>query len=84
MDVFKQNLAYQYENFNSIEDYQKPVIDLKKKVFLSKLKNKCPDDEEMERTKEIFKLFDIKNGEELTGLYMKTVIFCWPMLLKFL
>ena len=42
-----------------------------KKDF-SKLKNKCPDDDEIERTREINKLFDIKNGEELTKLYLKS------------
>ena len=33
--------AYPYEYFNSIEDYQKPVDNLKKEDFFSKLKNKC-------------------------------------------
>ena len=36
------------------------------------MKNKCPDDEEIERTKEIIKIFDIKNGEELTEIYLKS------------
>ena len=36
------------------------------------MKNKCPDDEEIERTKEIFKKFNIKNGEELTEIYLKS------------
>ena len=31
-----------------------------------------PDDDEIERTKEIIKLFNIKNGEKLTRLYCKT------------
>ena len=64
--------AYPYEFFNSIEDYQKPVDNLKKEDFFSKLKNKCPDDEEIERTKEILKRFDIKNGEELTEVFLKS------------
>ena len=63
-----KKLAYPYEFFNCIEDYQKPVGNLKKEDFFSKLKNKCPDDKEIERTKEIIKIFDIKNGEELTGI----------------
>ena len=67
-----EKLAYPYEFFNCIEDYQKPVDNLKKKDFFSKLKNKCPDDEGIERTKEIFKIFDIKNGEELTELNLKS------------
>ena len=63
---------YPYEFFNCIEDYQKPVDNLKKEDFFSKLKNKCPDDEEIERTKEIIKIFDIKKGEELTEIYLKS------------
>ena len=67
-----RKLAYPYEYFNSIDDYQNPVDILEKKDFFSKLKNKCPDDEEIERTKEIIKIFDIKNGEELTEIYLKS------------
>ena len=50
-----KNLAYPYEFFNCIEDYQKLVDNLKKEDFFSILKNKGPDDEEIERTKEIIK-----------------------------
>ena len=64
--------AYLYELFTCIEDYQKPVDNLKKEDFFSKLKNNCPDDEEIERTKEIIEIFDIKNGEELTEIYIKS------------
>ena len=32
--------AYPYEYFNNIDDYQKPVNNLKKEDFFSKLKNK--------------------------------------------
>ena len=67
-----KKLAYPYEYFNSIDDYQKPVDNLKKEHFFSKLKNKCPDDEEIERTMDIIKQFDIKNGEELTEIYLKS------------
>ena len=67
-----KKLAYPYQYFNSIDDYQKPVDNLKKEDFFNKLKNKCPDDDVIERTKEIIKLFDIKNGEELTKLYCKS------------
>ena len=45
---------------------------MKKKEFFSKLKNECPEDDEITRTKEIIKVFDIKNGEELTKLYLKS------------
>ena len=67
-----KKLAYPYQYFNSIEDYKKPVNDLKKEDFFSKLKNDYPDDDEIERTKEIIKLFNIKNGGELTKLYCKS------------
>ena len=67
-----KKLVYPYELFNSIEDYQKPVNNLKKEDFFSKLKNGYADDEEIERTKEIIELFDIKNGEELTEIYLKS------------
>ena len=67
-----KKLAYPYQYFNSIDDYKKPVIDLKKEDFFSKLKNGYPDDDEIERTREIIKLFNIKDGEELTKLYCKS------------
>ena len=43
-----------------------------KKDFFSKLKNKCPDEEEIERTKDNIQKFNIKNGEELTEIYLKS------------
>ena len=67
-----KKLAYPYEYFNSIDDYQKPINDLKKEYFFSKLKNKCPDDKEIERTMDIIKRFNIQNGEELTEVYLKS------------
>ena len=44
---------------------------MKNEDCFSKLKNKCPDDEEIQRTKEIIERFRIKNGEDLTHLYLK-------------
>ena len=70
-NLFKK-LAYPYEYFNSIDDYKKPVGILKREYFFSKLKNVYPDDDEIERTKEIIKLFNIKDGDELTRLYCKS------------
>ena len=67
-----KKLAYPYEYFNSIEDYKKPVDNLKKEEFFSKLKNGYPDDEEIQRTMDIIKRFNFKNGEELTEIYLKS------------
>ena len=67
-----ENLAFLNEYFIGIDGYQKSIDNLKKEGFFSKLKNKCPDDEEIERTKQIMKLFDNKNGEELTQLFLKS------------
>ena len=67
-----KKLAYPYEHFNSIEDYKKPVDNLENKNFFSKLKNKCPDDEEIQRTMDIIKRFNFKNGEEITKIYLKS------------
>ena len=67
-----KKLAYPYEYFNSIEDYQKPVDNIKQEHFFSKLKNGCPDDEETERTMDIIKRFNIKNGELLIEIYLKS------------
>ena len=67
-----KKLAYPYEFFKSIEEYQKPVSNLKEEHFFSKLKNGYPNDEEIERTKEIINLVNIENGEELTEMYLKS------------
>ena len=67
-----KELAYPYEYFISIDDYKKPVDNIKKGDFFSKLKNKCPDYTGIERTKKFIEVFDIKNGEELTKLYLKS------------
>ena len=67
-----KKLAYPYEYFNNIDDYKKTVNNLRRENFFSKLKKDYPDDDEIERTKEIIKLFNIKNGEELTKLYCKS------------
>ena len=66
-----KKLAYPYEYFNNINDYKKSVDNLKKEDSFSKLKNDYPDDEEIDRTKEIIEIFNIKDGEQLTKLYCK-------------
>ena len=67
-----KKLAHPYEYFNSIDDYQKPVDKLKKEDFFSELKIDYPSDEERERTMAIIKRFNIKNGEEITHIYIKS------------
>ena len=67
-----KKLAFPYENFNTIDDYQKPVNNLKKQHFFSKLKNGYPNDEEIQRTMDIIKRFNNKNGEKLTEIYLKS------------
>ena len=67
-----KKLAYPYEFFNSIEDYKEPVDNLKKEHFFSKLKNGYPNDKEIQRTKDIIGRLTIKNGEELTQIYLKS------------
>ena len=66
-----EKLAYPYEYFIRFDDYKKPVNKLKKEDFFSKLKIKYLGDDELKRTKEIIKIFDVKNGEELTQFYLK-------------
>ena len=79
-----KKLAYPYQNFNSIDDYKKPVINLKKEDFFIKLKNDYPDDDQIERTKEIIQLFNIKVGEKLTKLNCKSdVILLADVFVKF-
>ena len=68
-------MFYPYENFNCLEDYQKQVDDLKKEDFCSKLKNKCPSDEEKEKTKKTDKLFNFKNEEELLQRFITCTCF---------
>ena len=45
---------------------------MKKEDFFSKITSRCPDDDEINRTKEIYKMIDSKNGEDLTQLYLKS------------
>ena len=77
-----KKLAHTYEYFNSIDDYQKPVNNLLKENFFSKLKNNCPDDEEIQRTMDIIKRFNIKIGEELTQIYLKSDVLLLACLLE--
>ena len=59
-----KKLAYPYKYFKNMNDYKEPVENVKKEDFFSKLKNKCPDNEEIERTMDIIRKFKFKRGEE--------------------
>ena len=74
-------MAYPYEYFNKIEDYQDSVNILKKEDIYCKLKSNYPDDSEIERSNQNNKLFDIEN-EELTRFNMKTNLISWLMFLR--
>ena len=65
-------MAYPYEFFDCIDDYQKPVDNIKKEGFFKKLKNGYPSDKEIERAMDIIKRFNIKNGGELTKIHLKS------------
>ena len=69
MELLNKKLAYPYEYFKNLEDYNKDISKLTKQDYFSKLKNDYPDDIEIERTNKIIQTFNIKNGEELTQLY---------------
>ena len=71
-ELLNKKLAYPYEYFKNLEDYSKDISTLTKQDYFSKLKNGYPDDEEIERTSKIIQTFNIKNGEELTQLYLKS------------
>ena len=72
--LLKNKLAYPYEFYKTLEGYEKFIEELLKsgkEAYFIKTKNKIPDKEEIDRTNEIIKLFNIKSGRELTELYNK-------------
>ena len=87
-NLLKKKLSYPYEFYKNLEDYEKPIEELLKagkEVYFSKTKNEILDQEEIDRTNEIIKLFNIKNGRELTELYNKAdVILLADIFEKFL
>ena len=72
-----KRLAYPYELFNSLDDYKKPVNNLKKEDFFSKLKTKCPDDREIELTKDIIKFLNIKSGKRTNSTISRKSCFVY-------
>ena len=76
-NLLKNKLAYPYEFYKTLEDYEKPIEELLKagnETYFSKTVNKIPDQKEIDRTNEIIKLLKIKNARELTELYNKADI----------
>ena len=70
--MLNTKLAYPYEYFKSLDDYDLSITNLVKEDYFSKLKNGCPENSEIQRTNEIIETFKIKTGKELTELYLKT------------
>ena len=68
-ELFKKKLAYPYEHLN-LSNIQEP-INLCPEDFWSTLKQTNPSLEEINRTQETIKKYDLKNGQELTMLYLK-------------
>ena len=69
MENQNKKMACPYDYFNNLDDYQKPVNYLIKEDLVSN--SKMNIDKEIARTKEIFRLFNIKNGEQLINLFLK-------------
>ena len=72
--LLKNKLADPYEFYKTLEDYERPIQELLesgKEAYFSRTKNRIPDQEEIDKTNKIIRLFDIKNGRELTELYNK-------------
>ena len=67
-ELFKKKLAYPYEVF-ILSNFQEP-LNLTKEDFWSTLKQTTPPDEKINRTQEIIEKYDMKNGQELTMLYL--------------
>ena len=71
-ELLNKKLAYPYEYFKSLDDYNLPVTNLVKESYFSKLKLGYPQDSEIQRTNEIIDTFKIETVKELTELYLKT------------
>ena len=68
-ELFKKKLAYPYEVFTH-NNFQEP-LNLSPEDFWSTLKQTTPPDEEINRIQEIIKKFNVRNGQEITELYLK-------------
>ena len=75
-NYLSKKLTCRFAYFSSLGDSQKLVNHRKKGDFFIKLKNTCPSNEEIERTKGINIFFNDKKGEEITKLYLKIEATC--------
>ena len=78
-ETLKKKLAYPYEHFN-LNNFQE-TLNLTKEDFWSTLKQETPPDEEINRTQESIKKFNLKTGIYLTYI-CKWVFYNWLMSLR--
>ena len=69
IDKLFKKLAYPYEYFN-LDNFDKP-LNLTKEDCWSTLTRSYPSDDDIQRTEELIDKNNIKNGQELTMLYLK-------------
>ena len=67
--LFKKKLAYPYEYLN-LDNFQEP-LNLTKEDYWSTLTQSYSSDDDIKRTQELIDKNKIKNGRELTMLYLK-------------
>ena len=65
-------MAYPYEYFKSLDDYDLPITNLVEENEFSSLKKRYPENNESERTDIIIENFNIKTRKQWTELYSKT------------
>ena len=68
-NIFEKKLAYPYEYLN-LDNFQEP-LNLTKEDYWSTLTQSYPSDDDIKRTQELIDKNKIKNGRELTMLYLK-------------
>ena len=71
--LFRKKLAYPYEYF-TLNNFQEP-LNLTKEDYWSTLTQSYPSDDDIKRTQELIDKNNIKNGQELTMLYLKMDVF---------
>ena len=72
-DLFKKKLAYPYEYLN-LDNFQEP-LNLTKEDYWSTLTQSYPSDDDIKRIQELIEKYKIKNGREVTMLYLKWMFF---------